>query len=476
MAYVSSPTRASSARTMASVSGRRSIIVVPCPGTERMSIAPPSARTRVYTASTPTPRPERSVTLSAVEKPGRASRRSSSSSVRSVFVGVDEPIALRPLRARVRDRSRLPSSLTSNDDGRAIARRAQHEPAGRPACPPRRARQASRCRGRSRCAADARSNRRSRRASSDRARSPCPRRRSPPACRRVRAASRTTRGKRSNTCATGTMRLAVISSRSSVISRDDCADRLLERHVAELARELRQAAARDHQLADRGSSARRGAARRCARDARRRGAPTVDTLASERGRLDRRDAIGTDGLGAARRRSTRSSPIWTSATSPARADRASISRGGRRRDEPHREVVSNPSRLDLARAPARSTAPRRSSERLHDDERANAAQRRVRREADAHERAGTARRRDRPRSPAAARSTPPTPSACSVRDEIARRRTSPSRPATAASTACSSTSAARNSTSMIVGVDRESLRRTRSSTVSSSCASSATMA
>ena len=47
MAYVSSPTRASSERTMASVSGSRSVTVVPSPGTVRMSTAPPSARTRL---------------------------------------------------------------------------------------------------------------------------------------------------------------------------------------------------------------------------------------------------------------------------------------------------------------------------------------------------------------------------------------------------------------------------------------------
>src|SRR3954464_3853854 len=47
IAYTSSATRASSARTIASVSGSRSVAVVPWPGAERMSTAPPSARTRV---------------------------------------------------------------------------------------------------------------------------------------------------------------------------------------------------------------------------------------------------------------------------------------------------------------------------------------------------------------------------------------------------------------------------------------------
>src|SRR6185437_7337260 len=46
-AYISPSTRASSARTIASVTGRRSVTVVPSPGAVRISTAPPSARTRV---------------------------------------------------------------------------------------------------------------------------------------------------------------------------------------------------------------------------------------------------------------------------------------------------------------------------------------------------------------------------------------------------------------------------------------------
>ncbi len=51
------PTRASSARTIASVSGSRAVTVVPSPATVLISTEPPSARTRVSTTSIPTPRP-----------------------------------------------------------------------------------------------------------------------------------------------------------------------------------------------------------------------------------------------------------------------------------------------------------------------------------------------------------------------------------------------------------------------------------
>ena len=61
-------------------------------------------------------------------------------------------------------------------------------------------RRRSRCRGRSRCAAGARSSRRSRRASSDRARCSLPSTTNSICLPTPRAASRTRRGKRSNTC------------------------------------------------------------------------------------------------------------------------------------------------------------------------------------------------------------------------------------------------------------------------------------
>jgi hypothetical protein len=76
-AYRSGPTAAINARTMASVTGRRNTKLVPFPGSVRISIDPPRARIRVMATSMPTPRPDTLVTASAVEKPGRASTRSS---------------------------------------------------------------------------------------------------------------------------------------------------------------------------------------------------------------------------------------------------------------------------------------------------------------------------------------------------------------------------------------------------------------
>ena len=55
---------------MASVSGSRSAISVPWPGTLSMSTEPRSASMLRRTTSMPTPRPDRLVTVSAVEKPG----------------------------------------------------------------------------------------------------------------------------------------------------------------------------------------------------------------------------------------------------------------------------------------------------------------------------------------------------------------------------------------------------------------------
>ena len=69
---------------IASVSGRRSVIVVPAPArlVHRRS-TPRSRSTLRRTTSMPTPRPENSVTRSAVEKPGsRISRNSSPSGMR----------------------------------------------------------------------------------------------------------------------------------------------------------------------------------------------------------------------------------------------------------------------------------------------------------------------------------------------------------------------------------------------------------
>ena len=55
---------------MASVSGSRTVTVVPSPGRLAMSTLPRSAVMLRLTTSMPTPRPDRLVTCSAVEKPG----------------------------------------------------------------------------------------------------------------------------------------------------------------------------------------------------------------------------------------------------------------------------------------------------------------------------------------------------------------------------------------------------------------------
>ncbi len=96
---------------MARVTGRRTVTVVPRPGVVRISTLPPSVRTRVYTASTPTPRPEMSVTRSAVENPGRATRRISSSSLTSRAASSTSPMARAFSSTRARSIPR-PSSLT----------------------------------------------------------------------------------------------------------------------------------------------------------------------------------------------------------------------------------------------------------------------------------------------------------------------------------------------------------------------------
>ena len=185
-----------------------------------MSIAPPSARTRVYTASTPTPRPEISVTFSAVENPGRASNRKSSSSVKSVLLASTIPSRL--ARASTRSRSiPLPSSLTliTTAERSRAALSTSRPIAGLPA--------AARASGdsmpwsialRSRCTIGSPISSSIERSSSI----SLPSILNSTSLPSARAVSRTTRGKRSNTCHTGTIRLAVISLRSSVINRDDC--------------------------------------------------------------------------------------------------------------------------------------------------------------------------------------------------------------------------------------------------------------
>ena len=55
---------------MAKVSGKRTVTVVPWPGRLSMATLPRSAVMLRFTTSMPTPRPDRLVTVSAVEKPG----------------------------------------------------------------------------------------------------------------------------------------------------------------------------------------------------------------------------------------------------------------------------------------------------------------------------------------------------------------------------------------------------------------------
>ena len=78
-AKVSSPTLTIRARVMDRVSGMLMVKVVPWPGSESMSIRPPSCLTSVLTTSMPTPRPATWLTVSAVEKPGSMIMFSSSS-------------------------------------------------------------------------------------------------------------------------------------------------------------------------------------------------------------------------------------------------------------------------------------------------------------------------------------------------------------------------------------------------------------
>ena len=68
--YTSLPTRRLIPSTMAKVSGKRMMKRVPCPVVEVTSTPPPSIRMLLRTTSSPTPRPETSLTVSAVENPG----------------------------------------------------------------------------------------------------------------------------------------------------------------------------------------------------------------------------------------------------------------------------------------------------------------------------------------------------------------------------------------------------------------------
>jgi len=59
------------AGTMARLIGTVTVKVVPCPSTERTTMVPFRALIERRTTSIPTPRPDTSLTVAAVEKPGR---------------------------------------------------------------------------------------------------------------------------------------------------------------------------------------------------------------------------------------------------------------------------------------------------------------------------------------------------------------------------------------------------------------------
>ena len=104
-------TSTSSARVMVRETGTRSVTTVPTPSRDSNSSWPPRARTRVFTTSTPTPRPDTCVTSRAVEKPGWAITDSSapSSSASASATTNPNPCARRSTSARSMPR---PSSCT----------------------------------------------------------------------------------------------------------------------------------------------------------------------------------------------------------------------------------------------------------------------------------------------------------------------------------------------------------------------------
>ena len=133
---------------MASVSGSRTVVRVPTPATDSISIRPPRAATFFLTTSMPTPRPETSVTSAAVEKPGSKMSCHTSPSVKVSGAGKPLSRALARIRSRC---SPAPSSLTSMTIFPPCwdARKLMVPTAGLPAA----ARvQAFRCRGRWSCA------------------------------------------------------------------------------------------------------------------------------------------------------------------------------------------------------------------------------------------------------------------------------------------------------------------------------------
>ncbi|MCY1546961.1 hypothetical protein D9M68_829920 [compost metagenome] len=107
---VSSPTRTDMPSRIARVSGSTMRVVVPLPGSHDSCTWPPMSWILRRTTSMPTPRPEMSVTFSAVEKPGAKINCQISSS--GEFSLTARPWAIAFLRILSRFRP-APSSLTS---------------------------------------------------------------------------------------------------------------------------------------------------------------------------------------------------------------------------------------------------------------------------------------------------------------------------------------------------------------------------
>ena len=97
---------------IASVSGSRIDTVVPWPARLRISTWPPSVVMFFFTTSMPTPRPDRSVSVSAVEKPGANTRSQTWASLGSSGTASPRSAALRRMRSRSRPRPSSPISMT----------------------------------------------------------------------------------------------------------------------------------------------------------------------------------------------------------------------------------------------------------------------------------------------------------------------------------------------------------------------------
>ncbi len=95
---------------MASVSGSKMRMVVPLPALDWISTWPPISWMFLFTTSMPTPRPETSVTCSAVEKPGAKISMPTSSSDMFSFTAIPCESAFARMRSRFRP---APSSITS---------------------------------------------------------------------------------------------------------------------------------------------------------------------------------------------------------------------------------------------------------------------------------------------------------------------------------------------------------------------------